>query len=140
MPSSKAEPAREDIGGTLVSEGGYPISLALPIAEIAINQQRSGFFNAGTYLTKVGKRNSGSWRGFSAGSVLFTGVDVTQDTFGVNEITFQLAFDKYFHLRQVPERDEDGNPKLDLSADPPTMNVFFKQPFKETVDFGFLPY
>jgi len=71
--------------------------------------------------------------------VLFTGVDVTQDQSGNNDISYQLTYDKNYHLRQVPERDEDGNPKVSLASDPPTLNVFFKQPFKQTTDFGFLP-
>jgi len=140
MPASIDNPARTDIGGTSVSEGGYPISLALPTAKIAINQRFTGFFYAGTYLSNIGKRNSGAYHGFSAGSLLFTGVNVSQDTFGFNEVTFEIAFDNDYHLRQVPQRDEDGNPTVDLSADPPTITVFFKQPFPNTTSFGFLPY
>ena len=139
MPSNKDTPARTDIGGTLVSEGGYPISMALPIAELTLSQKISGFYNASAHLAKVGLRNSSEWQGFEAGSVLFTGVDVTQDQSGNNDISYQLTYDKNYHLRQVPERDEDGNPKVSLASDPPTLNVFFKQPFKQTTDFGFLP-
>jgi hypothetical protein len=143
LPASKSDPAREDIGGTLVSEGGYPISLALPVVEITISQRFEGYFDAGIFLEKVGKRNNSSWRGFPTGSVLFTGVDVTQDTLGNNEAQYKCAYDKYYHMRQSPQRDEDGNPKVTLSGDDPpvpTMSVYFKQPFKSTTDFGFLPF
>jgi hypothetical protein len=140
MPASVNSPARDDIGGTIVSEGGFPISLAMPIVEIGIAQRFGGFFNAGIFLDKVGKRNAGEWAGFGDGSVLFTGVDVTQDTQGNNEATFRCSFDSYSHLRQVPERDEDGNPKVTLTAGVPSMNVYFKQPFPATVGFGFLPF
>jgi hypothetical protein len=134
-------PPRVDIGGTLVSEGGYPISLALPTAKITINQRFTGFFFAGTYLSNIGKRNLAEYHGFDSGSLLFMGVNVSQDTYGFNEITFEMAFDNDYHLRQVPERDEDGNPKISLFvADPNELNVFFIQPFPETVSFGFLPY
>jgi len=139
LPDNLDEPAREDIGGILVSEGGYPISYALPIADIAINQQIAGFMNIGSFLGKIGKRNAGTWNGFDSGSLLFTGVDISQDIFGVNDIQYQLAWDEFYHLRQAPERDEDGNPTLDLTEDPPTMNVFFKQPFPNTISFNFLP-
>ena len=140
IPASKSDPARSDIGGTLVSEGWYPISLALPTAEITITQKFSGFFEIGFFINNIGKRNSQSWRGFNSGSVLFTGVDINQDNSGNNTANFKLAFDKFYHLRQVPKRDESGNPAVDLSEDPPTLIVFFKQPFPEEVDFGFLPY
>lgn len=140
ISANKSEPAREDIGGTLVSEGGYPISLALPIAEITTTKQFTGYFDAGPYLAHVGKRNDAPWRGFDTGSVLFTGVDVTQDTLGNNEAQFKCAYDTYYHLRQSPERDEDGNPKVTLSGGTPSMVVFFKQPFKATANFGFLPF
>jgi hypothetical protein len=143
IPADINDPARVDIGGTLVSEGGYPISLAIPIVEIGINQLFSGFFNAGTFLNKVAKRNNAEWQGFPAGSVLFTGVDVTQDTEGENTATFKCSYDTFYHLRQVPQRDEDGNPKVTwVGDDPPvpSMNVYFKQPFKDTTDFGFLPF
>lgn len=141
LPADINDPARLDIGGTLVSEGGYPISLATPTANISINQRFSGFFHAGYYFNKIGKRNSNYWRGFDIGSILFIGVDVTQDNYGFNEVQFQLAFDRWYHLRQVPERDEDGNPKIIIWPDDPNeLNVFWKQPFKEQVHFGFLPY
>jgi len=136
---SLSDPPRTDIGGTLVSEGGYPISMALPTADIRIREQFSGFFQAGQILTNVGKRNSHSWQGFAKGSVLFTGMNVNHTREGVNEIEYTLAWDTWYHLRQTPERDADGNPVVDTSADPPTVDVYFKQPFKATTSFAFLP-
>lgn len=140
IPSDINNPERVDIGGTSVSEGGYPISLALPTAKITMNQRFTGMFYAGSYLSDIGKRNASDYHGFDAGSLLFMGVSVSQDTNGFNEVTFEIAFDSDFHMRQVPQRDEDGNPTVDLTADPPTVTVFFKQPFPETTSFGFLPY
>lgn len=140
IPDDIDNPSREDIGGTSVSEGGYPISLALPTAKITMNQRFTGVFYAGTYLSEIGKRNTSEYHGFDAGSLLFMGVSVSQDTSGFNEVTFEIAFDSDFHMRQVPQRDEDGNPTVDLTADPPTVTVFFKQPFPNTTSFGFLPY
>ena len=140
IPADIDEPPRTDIGGTSVSEGGYPISLALPTAKITMNQRFTGMFFAGSYLSDIGKRNIAEYHGFSAGSLLFMGVSVSQDTSGFNEVTFELAFDSDFHLRQVPLRDEDGNPTVDLTADPPSVTVYFKQPFPNTTSFGFLPY
>jgi len=141
IPANKDNPPRTDIGGTLVSEGGYPVSVVVATAKITINQRFSGFFNAGIYLGNVGKRNSQMWHGFSAGSLLFVGVNVTQDTTGFNEVRYEMVFDNDYHLRQVPERDEDGNPAITIHpSDPDELNVFYKQPFPNTTNFGFLPY
>tara|TARA_R110000824_G_scaffold401762_1_gene615159 strand:+ start:10121 stop:10921 length:801 start_codon:yes stop_codon:yes gene_type:complete len=138
MPANRNTPATADIGGTTVSEGGLPISMALPTADIRLREKFTGLFEGGKFLSKVGKRNSSYWQGFSAGSVLFTGMNVNHTRDGVNEIEYTLAWDKWYHLRQVPERDDDGNPVVDGTADP-TINVYFKQPFEDTTNFSFLP-
>jgi hypothetical protein len=140
VPANINNPARTDIGGTLVSEAGYPISSVYSTAKISVHQRFRGFFGAWQYLSNIGKRNDATYHGFHAGEILFLGVNVTQDTLGFNEVVYEMAFDIWKHLRQVPERDEDGNPKLDFTVSPPTMNVFFKQPFPNTTSFGFLPY
>jgi len=95
-------------------------------------------FTGGQYLSRVGKRNAANWQGFNAGSVLFTGMNVNHTRDGINEVEYSLAWDKFYHLRQVPERDENGDPVVDETATPP-INVYWKQPFKQTTDFSFLP-
>ena len=139
MPASINSPsAAQDIGGTLVSEGGLPISMALPTADISIRVTSSGMFSGGQFVNRVGKRNATSWQGFSAGTILFTGVNISHTRDGVNEIEYSLSYDKWFHLRQVPERDTTGQPVIDTGASP-ELNVFFKQPFPDTTSFSFLP-
>ena len=140
MPVSIDAPARTDIGGSPLHEEGYALSLALPTAEIAITGTvQASSFNAGGALTRVTKRNTESWLGFDAGSVLFYGVDIKQIAAGTYQLTYKLAWDVWYHLRQVPSRDESGNPELDRSDDPPTLVVYWKQPFPETTSFSFLP-
>lgn len=138
LPADLNDPATADIGGTTVSEGGLPVSMALPTADIRLREKATGMFTGGQYLSKVGKRNDAEWQGFNAGSVLFTGMNVNHTRDGVNEIEYSLAWDKWYHLRQVPERDDDGNAVVDGAASPP-VNVYFKQPFKDTTSFSFLP-
>jgi len=85
-------------------------------------------------------RNAESWLGFDAGSVLFIGVDIKQIAAGSYQLTYRLAWDFFSHLRQVPSRNEDGNPDMDRSDDPPTLvMVYWRQPFPETTSFSFLP-
>jgi len=138
-PATINNPARTDIGGTLVGEGGYPVSMSLPTADISVRVLTSGFISGGDAMANVGKRNTGTWQGFAAGSVLFTGMNVDQSRDGINNIEYRLAWDYWYHLRQAPERDADGKVTVDASGDPPQINVFFKQPFPETSSFGFLP-
>jgi len=140
MPASIDNPARTDIGGSPLHEEGYALSMALPTADITITGTvQASSFNAGGALSRVTKRNAESWLGFDAGSVLFIGVDIKQIAAGTYQLTYKLAWDFFYHLRQVPSRGEDGNPDLDRSADPPTLVVYWKQPFPETTSFSFLP-
>ena len=138
LPDDLDEPAESDIGGTNVSEGGLPVSMSLPTADIRIRERSIGMFTGDQYLSRVGKRNAANWQGFNAGSVLFTGMNVNHTRDGINEVEYSLAWDKFYHLRQVPERDENGDPVVDETATPP-INVYWKQPFKQTTDFSFLP-
>lgn len=138
IPANKDNPPDVDIGGTLVSTGGLPVSMALNTAEVHIREKSSGMFSGGTFMLNVGKRNDIVWQGFDAGSLLFTGMNVNHTRDGVNDIEYMLAWDKWYHLRQVPERDDDGNPIVDSSGEDP-LNVYFRQPFPNTTSFSFLP-
>lgn len=126
-----------DIGGTLVAEGGEPISMVLPTADISIRVTTEQLLSGGHLVGVVGKRNSGAWQGFPAGSVLFTGANVTNSLNSVNEIEYSLAFDLWHHMRQAPERDDSGEVVIDSTTG--AVEVYLKQPFPETVSFSFLP-
>ena len=138
FPSNINNPAATDIGGTLVANMGLPISAALPRADITLKTPLSTTNCKGFgFLPSFTKRNANTWLGFPAGSVLFKGVNIARTGPISYDLTYELTWDYWYHLRQVPERDVDGNPKIDLSGS--ELNVFFKQPFPLTVDFGFLP-
>ena len=140
IPSNPSSPgATDDIGGNEVHEKGVPVSMALPTAEITVS--RTVFaqnFQAGGALVMVTKRNSASWLGFPAGSLLFKGVTINRPEPYRFELTFNISYDKWFHLRQCPKRAEDGNPEYVSTADP-TLDVYFRQPFPLTTSFGFIP-
>lgn len=137
-PLGSSTPAASDIGGNLVASKGYPISFALPIADITITTNIfTANFNGYGFLSSVSKRNNSSWLGFPAGSVLFKGVNINKTAPNTYQLTYQLTWDHWYHLRQVPERDEDGNPKIDVTGN--ELYVFFRQPFPQTTSFGFLP-
>tara|TARA_R110000824_G_scaffold214766_1_gene400987 strand:+ start:841 stop:1659 length:819 start_codon:yes stop_codon:yes gene_type:complete len=125
-----------DVGGTL-TDFGYPISFALPTADIKITKTYSGQFNGAGLISVTGARNQSSWLGFPQGSVLFAGVGYTAKGGTSYSLTFSLHFDSWFHLRQVPDRAPDGRPNFDIDAG--TMEVYWRQPFNNTTSFSFLP-
>jgi len=125
-----------DIGGS-ITDSGYPISFALSTADIKITRTYTGFFNGSGLLNVTGTRNKNSWSGFPAGSLLFTGVGYTSKGGNSYDLTFGVAYDSWFHLRQVPRRNVSGKP--DYNSTDNTMDVFWRQPFEVTADFTFLP-
>ena len=137
-PGLRHAPTEVDIGGTSVSTGGLPISFPISTAEIRIRERVTGFVRGIKFAKHTGTRNSESWQGFAHGSLLYAGTNVNHTRDGVNEIEHTLHWDNWFHLRQVPVRDDDGNVVVDGAADPPT-TVYWKQPFGEVTNFNFLP-
>jgi hypothetical protein len=125
-----------DVGGSL-TDSGYPLSFALPTADIKITKSYTGFFYGGGLLNATGTRNSEGWMGFPAGSLLFTGVGYTSKGGNTYDLSFCIAYDDWFHLRQVPDRNVSGKPAYNPTAN--TMDVFWRQPFKVTSSFTFLP-
>jgi hypothetical protein len=135
-PSSYSYPGlATDIGGYEVHIAGYPISIALPKADISIKSQIiTSNFNGFGLLQYVGRRNTSAWMGFPAGTVLFTGVNINK-TGNVYDLDWSLTWDHWAHLRQVPNRsDIDG--QIEDAGD---LLVFWRQPFPLHTSFGFLP-
>lgn len=124
--------------GTVVHKGGEPISATVPTATIAISETVTA---ETLYLydtqSLAGKRNSNSFYGFAKGTVLFTGVSVQRQTENTWDVTYNFAWDKWFHMREVPNRDIDG--KIQFESDGTTLKVYLKQPFPEKISFGFSP-
>jgi len=135
-PASYSSPGPlTDIGGTKVHSAGYPISMALPKADITIKSQiTTNSFNGYGLLQYVSKRNTYAWMGFPAGTVLFTGVNINK-VGNVYDLDWSLTWDHWAHLRQVPDRsDIDG----DIEG-LPDCAVYFRQPFPHHTSFSFLP-
>ena len=123
--------------GTIVHKGGRPVTVPVCITTIAISET---FFGSVYYLnntnTKAGRRNSGSFYGFDAGSVLFSGMSVQRQTETSWDVTYNFAWDEWSHMRQVPNRNSDG--EIEPNEDE-TLDIFFKQPFPSQTSFSFSP-
>ena len=128
------------ITGTLEALMGNPISKPVPQTTINITEEiETNSFQMGWILDKAGKRNLNSWLGLPAGSVVFAGVSVSRSGVNKYKVSYKFVYDAWYHLRQIPRYNADGIVDYDISVSPPTQPVSWRQPFKETIEFGFQP-
>ena len=135
FPSNPSAPgATTDIGGTEVHVEGYPISMALSTVDISIsNTVTAQTIFAGSMLNAMGKRNASTFMGLPEGTVLYRGSNVTRVGHSSWDVSYDFAYDPWFHMRQVPARDKDGNPAV-VDGETPTLDVYWRQPFPSTVE------
>ena len=130
-----------DIGGTKVDQAGVPVS-GLVVQQELTYTVRTDFTNANQAAVNamIGKRNSDDFLGGTAGYVLFTGVRRSRIAIDLYEVTYTFVWDGAAHLRQVPDREPDGNPKLIASgSNLQAQYVYARQPFPGTANFSTLP-
>ena len=125
--------------GTIVHEGGEPVTVPVPTAEISLSETVWGaYFYLNDVQYQAGKRNASAFIGFNNGSVIFKGMSVQRQKYDQWDVTYTFSWDAWSHMRQVPKRDIDG--ELDWNdVDPPTLDIYFKQPFPSTTSFDFAP-
>ena len=123
--------------GTEIHKGGNPITITVPTATMGISVTHSGAtFYMNNVQLKAGKRNDATFYGFDAGTVLFTGMSVQRQTETSWDVTYNFAWDSFWHMRQLPNKDDDG--EIDFEDDG-TLKVWWKQPFPDTTSFSFAP-
>ena len=142
LPANLSSPGlTTDIGGTSVDAAGVPVS-GLVVQQELTYTVRLNFTNANqaTVNSMIGTRNSADFLGGTAGYVLFTGVRRSRIAVDLYEVTYTFVWDGAAHLRQVPDRESDGNPKLIASgSDLKAQYVYARQPFPGTSNFSGLP-
>ncbi len=154
LPITASAPLQTDIGGKAVDSGGAAVSFPLRQASLSVRNVLVGAaLQTADWVGAIGKRNSDTWQGFTAGYLVYAGVHQTKtgpDTFAVEH---RIIYDAYGHLRQVAKVDPTtGEPVLGW-VDPATGTpalisssalgeaqcaywVQWKQPFYESVAFG----
>lgn len=138
IPSNGTQPADGTYvaGGNQIHSGGKAVSVAVPKTELSLSETVFGeYFYLNGVQQLAGKRNSSNFYGFNAGSVLFTGMSVQRNDIGTWDATYTFVWDAWSHLRQAPERNDDG----DVVVVDGVVNVSWKQPFPQTVAFTFSP-
>lgn len=141
FPGNLNNPGDGDIGGTKVDACGQPISTTVTQQEITVVNIRKDT-QGSTIGANIGKRNSVSFLGFTAGYVLFTGASISRVKI-TNEnhyrIEYKFLYDGAAHLRQIPARDVDGQPVLDApnaAGNAHATRVMARQPFPNTANFA----
>ena len=138
IPSGGSQPADGTYtsGGNQIHSGGKPVTVTVPTTELSLTETVFGeYFYLNGVQNQAGKRNSGSFYGFASGSVLFKGMSVQRNDLNTWDATYNFAWDSWSHVRQAPERNDDGEVVIDGGA----VNVSGKQPFPDTVAFTFSP-
>ena len=129
IPTNGAETGSAIADGTVVHEGGEPVTIPVPTTEISISETHYGaYFFLNDVQLKAGKRNAGRFHGFDKGSVIFKGMSVQRQEYNQWDVTMNFTWDAWSHMRQVPARQAgDGELDWDDSVYPPTLPIFFKQ-------------
>ena len=135
--SQGGDTGSEITSGTIVHEGGEPVTVPVPTTDISLSTTTFGttYFLDDVQL-KAGKRNASSFYGFDGGSVLFKGMSVSRQTANSWDSTYNFVWDAWSHMRQVPNRDGAGNIAPEADG---TLKIYFKQPFPDQTSFAFSP-
>ena len=125
--------------GTIVHQGGEPVTVPVPTTDITLSKTQFGeYFDLNDVQLKAGKRNDASFYGFASGSVIFKGMSVQRQAYDMWDVSYNFVWDAWKHMRQIPERDRNGD-LVWSDAATPVLNIYYKQPFPETTSFGFAP-
>jgi len=148
LPPKINEPVRgDDIGGQPIDSMGVPTSVGIRKAVLTITEQYADLGINPVIAGMENKRNSSIFMGAEPGKLVYIGGVGTNVNRYTWEVTHRFAWDDWYHLRQVPEREVDGKPKLNTTiyTDAPdgvdvpigemAQPVFFVQPYPTTGDF-----
>ena len=131
-------------GGQNVNNGNEPVSelIRRAVIEVTVIQRPPLFLRTWVFIT--GKRNENlvnfSGALFPTGMLLYDGPNIDQLDVEKFQVTHRFVADERNHLRQMAERDVDGQIKRDeevaTQEDWKASTVFWVQPFPETADFS----
>ncbi len=134
-----------DIAGTAVDQQGRPIAVPINTLEIQIDtlfDTTECFDSDASTLNYLNRRNDATCWGYPEGRLLFKSVVVSEVGPEWYQITYRIIADEYYHLRQVPKLDINGNVQLTgTSGVGQAADVYWFQPYKSKIDFTelFLP-
>lgn len=139
IPTDGDVTGTSDISGTKVDQQGRPIAVPINTIELQIDtyyDTTECFDDEAAYLDYLNKRNSVACFGFAVGQLLFKSVVISEVGPEWYQITYRIVGDTYYHLRQVPTLDINGNVQLTgTSGIGHAAGVYWFQPYKSKFDF-----
>lgn len=129
------DPDNNDIGGTGIDSAGAPVS-KLCVQSTVTTSRRYTAVPWSNIWAAVGKRNDAVYNGGAIGQLLMRGVRVTTIAAGQFEVQYTYESDQFFHMRQVPTR-EQGDQRIWLLNNK-AKEVKNIQPFPTKISFATL--
>lgn len=136
-----------DIGGTPTDNAGEPVTAFIVQQDLEIQVRYESFKDVPNLnsLSAVGKRNLTSYLGAEPGRLLYTGMSLSRDGINSYNASFTFVWDQFFHQRQAPQRDQNGDVILKEDPDSPAGEkhfvadtVMMKDPFPDAIEFRLL--
>lgn len=102
-----------DIGGTKVDPGGRPLTVQVPQNDIVLwryvdSTQESLSTIDDNLSTYIGRLNSATFIGWSAGLLLCQAAELVHDRDEYWIVRYMLTYDRFLHYEQRPDCAEDG--------------------------------
>lgn len=116
VPTDGDASGTADMGGTPIDEAGKPFSWPLRQIEITVDILWDGndcFPAFSDFADYTNKRNSATFLGFPAGSLLYLGPSFAPKHFGWYACSHRFLWDQLSHCEQRPKLDIDGRPITD---------------------------
>lgn len=122
-PPAALDKSAADIGGDATNNGGKNGVLTIvPQMKVRVRRQIDVNVNGNIsvicnyFKDWIGTRNSATFLGMAANSVVMEGMNVVKLEGPYYEIVWDFLFDAYYEHQQVPELDRDNVPKMNATG------------------------
>ena len=140
LPTDGDVTGTSDIAGTAVDQQGRPIAVPINTIELQIDtylDTTQCFENEAYFIDYLNKRNSTAIFGYPIGQLLFKSVVISEVGPEWYQYTYRMIADQYYHLRQVPKLDINGNVQLTGTGGVgQAAGVYWFQPYKSKFNFA----
>jgi hypothetical protein len=125
--------------GSFVGQGVTPQKVEVSQMSIRLQavidvESQANTATAGVVLAYIGKRNSDTFLGYTAGQLVCVGGSLTQLENEFYMLSLEYEYDEYFEHNQICETNPDGKIKTTSTGQPNT--VYWKRPTRTSVNFN----
>lgn len=129
-----------DIAGTKIDAGGEPTSVWSPQHTLIVEETvTSASISSRSIAIRncVGTRNSASFYGAAAGTLLYEGASARRVSLLAYSVTHRFRYDEWLHAGQQPRMNSQRQPDVDLyGGQLQANNVRWVQPYGSTTNFN----